>query len=291
MSIDDPAEERLVVALTRRGDPQLLELVVDQLVDVVGLGLVGERERQALGQHDELRADGVRLEPGHHERLAALAGGDESVGADRGRDVVIRQENGQAGDVAVGAVGVAGPHGELLGRALAVEDGPLGIEVDADDFGQLGGVVVGRAGFDPAVQRLVELAARLEPLAAGVIDGARRLREQGAVRGHGQVDPAPDHLAGQAEVVAFGVEAEERDAKAVLAPRRPVAASGVAAGPHENRHDVEPEAERRLHRRLRDLHRHGDRLAAVGDRKRRRAVGRRVEDRADAPAAAWRRPA
>ena len=162
-----PAEERLVVALARRGDPQLLELVVDQLVDVVDLGLLGERERQALGQDDELRADGVGLEPGHHERLAALAGGDQSVGADRGRDVVVRQEDGQAGDVAVGAVGVAGPDGELLGRALAVEHGLLGIEVDADDRGQLGGVVVGCAGLDPAVQRLVELAAgsnRLPPV-------------------------------------------------------------------------------------------------------------------------------
>ena len=259
MSSDGPAEERLVVALARGRDPQLLELVVDQLVDVVGLGLVGERERQALGQDDELRADGVGLEPGHHERLAALAGGDEPVGADRRRDVVVGQEDGQAGHVAVGAVGVAGPHGELLGRALAVEDGLLGIEVDAHDLGQLGDVVVGRAGLDPAVERLVELAVGLEPLAAGVLDGAGRLLEHGAVGRDGQVDPAADHLAGQAEVVALGVEAEERDAEAVLAPGRPVAAPGVAAGPHEDRHDVEPEAERRLDGRLRDLHRHGDR--------------------------------
>ena len=84
-------------------------------------------------------------------------------------------------------------------------------------------------------------------------------------------------------MVALGVEAEERDAEAVLAARRPVAASGVAAGPHEDRHHVEPEAERRLHRRLRDLDRHGDRLAAEGDGKRRRAVGRRIEDRPVAP--------
>ena len=267
MSIDGPAEERLVVALARGGDPQLLELVGDQLVDVVGLGLVGERERQPLGQHDELRADGVGLEPGHHERLAAVAGGDQAVGGDGRRDVVVGQEDGQAGDVAVGAVGVAGPDGQLLGRALAVEDGLLGIEVDADDLGQLGDVVVGGAGLDPAVERLVELAAGSNRLPPVCVHGADRLLEQRAVGRDGQVDPAADHLAGQAEVVALGVEAEERDPEPVLAARGAVAAPGVAAGPHEDRHHVEPEAERRLHGRLRDLHRHGDRLAAEGDRQ------------------------
>ena len=80
----------------------------------------------------------MRLEPGHHERLAALAGGDQPVGRDRGRVVVVGQEDGQAGDVAVGAVGIPGPDGQLLRRPLAVEHGLLGIEVDADDRGQLG---------------------------------------------------------------------------------------------------------------------------------------------------------
>ena len=89
-----------------------------------------------------------------------------------GRDVVVGEEDGQAGDVAVGAVGVAGPDGHLLGRALAVEHACLGIEVDAHDLGQLGDVVVGGAGLDPVVERLVELAVGLEPLAAGVL--ARR---------------------------------------------------------------------------------------------------------------------
>ena len=80
-------------------------------------------------------------------------------------------------------------------------------------------------------ERLVELAVRLEPLAAGVLDGADGLLEQRAVGGHGQVDPPAAHLAGQAEVVALGVEAEEREPEAVLAAGRAVAAPGVAAGP------------------------------------------------------------
>ena len=241
----DPAEEGLVVADAGGGDPQLLELGGDQRVDVVGLGLARVLELEPLGQHEELRADGVGLEPGHDERLAAVAGGDQAVGRDRGRDLVVRQEDGQAGDVAVGAVGVAGPDGHLLRRALAVEHARLGIDVDADDRGELAHVVVEAPCLDPLVERPVHslsVSNRLPPVCCTApID----LLEERAVGGDGQVDPSADHLAGQAEVVALGVEAEERDAEAVLAARGTVAAAGVAAGPHEDRHHVEPEAERR----------------------------------------------
>ncbi len=95
------------------------------------------------------------LEPGHDERLAAVAGGDQAVGADGRGDVVVGEEDGQAGHVAVGAVGVPGPDGELLGRTLAVEDTLFGIEVHADDFRELGDVVIRRAGLDPAMKGLV----------------------------------------------------------------------------------------------------------------------------------------
>ena len=47
-------------------------------------------------------------------------------------------------------------------------------------------------------------------------------------------------------MVPLGIEAEERDPEAVLAACGPVAASGIAARPHEHRHHVEPEAKRRL---------------------------------------------
>ena len=278
----DAAEERLVVALARGCDPELLELVVDQLVHVVVFGLGREREVQALGQHDELRADGVGLEAGHHEGLAALAGRDEPVDGDRGGDVVIRQEYGQAGHVSVAAVGVSGADRELLGRARAVEHALLGVEVHADDLGELGDVVIRRAALDPGVQRLVELAAGIEPLAAGVLHGTDRLLEQGAVGGDRQVDPTADHLAGEAMVVAFGVEAEQGDPESVLASCGAVAAPGIAAGPHEDRHHVEPEAERRNGRRLRDFHRHRDVPALVAHGQRRGAICGGIEDRPDA---------
>src|SRR2546426_110103 len=49
--------------------------------------------------------------------------------------------------------------------------------------------------------------------------------------------------AGKALVIAVGVVAEQRQAEAVLAAGRAVARAGVAAGPHEDRHDVELEAD------------------------------------------------
>ena len=201
-------------------------------------------------------------------------------GVDGGGVVVVRQEDGQAGDVAVGAVGVAGPDGQLLGRALAVEDAAPGIEVDADDLGQLGDIVVGRPGLDPAVERPVQLAVRLEPLAAGVL-ARRRWPSRASVlsAGTARLTRRPTHLAGQAEMVALGVEAEEREPEPVLAARGAVAAPGVAAGLHEDRHHVEPEAERRLTVACATFTGKVTRLAAERDGERRRAVGRRVEGR------------
>ena len=78
-------------------------------------------------------------------------------------------------------------------------------------------------------------------------------------------------------MVAFGIETEERNPEAVLASGCSVATAGVAAGPHEDRHHVEPEAQGRLHRGLGDLDRHRERLAAELDRQRRGAVGQRIK--------------
>ena len=258
-----PAQERGVVTQARGGDPQLAQLVADKLVNVVGFGLLRILKPQILGQHDELRADRVGLEPGHDKGFSALTRGDQAIGADGGGDVVIGQKHGQAGDVAVGAIGVAGTQGHLLGGTLAVEHAVLGIEVDAHHGGQLGHVVVGRAGLDPVVQRLIELARRLEPLAAGVLNRTDGFFEQGAVGGDGQVDAAAHHLTSQTVMIALGIEAEERDPEAVLASRRTVARARVASGPHEHRHHIEPEADGRLRPGLGDL----DRCSQTIDRR------------------------
>ena len=118
-----PAQELLVVAKLGGRDAELLELGGDQGIDVVDFGLLGILEFQALGQDEELGADGVSVEAGHDEGFAASAGGHEAFGGDGGRVVVVGEEDGQVGDVAVGAVGVKRAGGHLLGRAFAVEHG------------------------------------------------------------------------------------------------------------------------------------------------------------------------
>src|SRR5437868_995264 len=85
---------------------------------------------------------------------SSMVGGDQDVGADRRGDIVVGQEEGEAGHVAVGAVGVSGADGELLGRTLAIEDRLLGIKINTHDLGQLIHVVVGHAGLDPSIERL-----------------------------------------------------------------------------------------------------------------------------------------
>ena len=117
MSMRGPAEEFFVGAQLARQDAELVQLRADQLVDVVAGDRRG-RVLQALGQHQHLVADGVRLEAGHDEGFAAGSRGDQAIGRDRGRVVVVRHERRQARHVAVGAVGIAGAGDELLRRAL-----------------------------------------------------------------------------------------------------------------------------------------------------------------------------
>ena len=132
------AEKDFVAADLAGQDPQLLQLGVDQLVDVVGRRRGRRRVLQILGQHEHLAADGVRLEAGHHERLAAVGGGDQAVGADRGRVVVVRQEHGQVVTSRSVPSAVVGAGDQLLRGPFAFEHDLLGIEFDARDRGDFG---------------------------------------------------------------------------------------------------------------------------------------------------------
>ena len=79
-------------------------------------------------------------------------------------------------------------------------------------------------------------------------------------------------------MVAFRIVAEERQAEAVLAAGGAVTAADIAAGPHENRHDVEFEADGTIGLGVRDLHRRGRGLTAEVCLQLGAAVGDRVDD-------------
>ena len=241
---------------------------------VLGLFHPGE---VAGRNHDRGDADGERVVARHQERLAAARGRDDARRRDRRGRFVARNERRQRRDVAIGAVGVARTHHHAV-RVAGFEHEFRRHHLDGGDAGDFGRIGV-RALLQPAQQRRVEFAVGLEPLAAGVRDRARRLAQEQAFLGNGEVHPPARLLAREAEVVAVRIEAEEREAEPVLAARSAVARAGVAAGAREDGHHVEAETGRTI----RERHAHGDRFRltadahlqlalAAGDRRQRRAV-------------------
>ena len=87
-----PAQKCLVGAKLGGSNPQLLELVIDQGVDVVLFGDLGKLELEAFRQNDDLSAHREGRETSHHERFAALAGRHDTFRRNSGRRVVIAQE-------------------------------------------------------------------------------------------------------------------------------------------------------------------------------------------------------
>ena len=257
-----------------------LSLACDERVDVVVLGLVGARRTcRPLGRT-------ITCEPTVNVAKRAMTNASprspavtRPSGPIGGRGVVVRQEDGQARSRRGRCRRSTSPGRSSAASALRRRAPPAWGR--ARRATTVGSFVTSSLGAPASSQRSrvwYELARRLEPLAAGVRHGAGGLLEQQALGRDGEVDAPAADLAGEAVVVAVGVEAEQREAEAVLAAGRAVAAAGVAAGPHEDRHHVELEADRRLDRGLRDLDRDLDRLAAEGDRRarsrRRRPGGR-----------------
>ena len=77
-------QKLLVGAEVRRVDPQPHELPVGELVNVVLHWRILPLESESLWQHDELRADCVRFEPGHDEGLSSVLRRDDAVLRHRG---------------------------------------------------------------------------------------------------------------------------------------------------------------------------------------------------------------
>ena len=191
---------------------------MDEGVDVVVFRDVREFVGRILGNREHLRADGVGVEARHDEGFAAFVGGDEAGLGDLGGAFVVGDEGAEAGDVAVGAVGVTGAHGELLRRAGAFEHGLGRINFHVHHRGHIARVF-GRAGLQPLNHGLVEIAVGFDGFAAGVLHAAGGFFEEEAVVGEGEIDAATDLFARDAVVIAIGIEAEHGEAEAVLAAR------------------------------------------------------------------------
>ncbi len=130
----------------------------------------------------------------------------------------------------------------------------------------------------PSHQRVGIFAVHVKAFAAGMRDGADRFLNHQAFFGNRQVDPAAGNLSGQPEVVAVGVVAEQRQHEAVFAARRSVTTAGVAAGPHEDRHHVQLEADRRRGGGVFHDHRQHDAVTGEFDFQFGRTIGRRIDE-------------
>ena len=258
------AQKDLVGAELRRGDPQLAELFVDQGVDIVVLDDLRRLELKVLGQDDEVAADGEGVEARHDKGLSPGARAHDAFLGDLCRGVVVGQEVGQPGYIPGAAIGIFRPDRQLLGRTLSIEDGTGGVEFDPGRMRDAGGVARS-PGLQPAHQRSIQLGVFLEPFPSRMADPAGALLEQQAVVYQREVEPAAVELSCQAVVVAIRVVAEEREHEAIFSAGRAMAASGIAAGLHEDGHDIELEADRPVDGGVLDRDRQRDGLSGQRD--------------------------
>ena len=239
------AQEGGVVDRRRGQNLDPLELLVDQLVDVVGLGQGGPLEALAAAEHGGRR--GRELPFVAHEQGALAAAETRGDGAggrllDRHRLRVAARDVRLAGHVAAAAVAVVGDDDRLLAHSRPVHEDLAGMDLKPlDAVGRR--VAVGNAAGDPVEDLVVVARAVVEPQAALVGDLHRRLGEHQRARGLGAVEAPAGHVVQQRLVVELRVVAAQRQLEAVLALGGAVAGTRGAADLVHRGQDVADEGD------------------------------------------------
>src|SRR4029434_4699138 len=101
--------------------------------------------------------------------------------------------------------------------------------------------IIRRTSLEPAKQRLSHFAVLREKLAARVRRRSNVLRDQHRLIRQREIDPTPDLLTRQPEIVTFRIVSKERQPESILAARRPVTATRVTSRLQEDRHHIAPE--------------------------------------------------
>ena len=233
------ADEEGVAAQIGGVHAQEAQFLEDLFVDVVVRGRVAPGEVGPRGDEGDGDGDLFAEVADEDGGLAGFFGGDVAIGGDFG-DLVVRVVDGEAGDVAGGAVG------EFRGDFEADVFGGLDDDVAGDldvELGDFRGLDagVGGAGLEPFQEDVVFGGADGEALAALVGEHGCGLEEDEAVPGGEEVDAAAGLVAGQGLPVEIGVLAAEGELKAAFAGGVAVTAAGVAAGLGNDGHDVAPE--------------------------------------------------
>ena len=239
------AQEGGVADRRRRQHLDPLELLVDQFVDVVGLGQSGPLEALAAAEHGGRRGGELALVAHEQRAFAAAEPGRDGAGGrvlDGHRLRVAAGDVRFAGHVPAAAVGVAGDDDRLLAHPRPVHEDLAGVDLQPlDAVGRR--VAVGHAAGDPVEDQVVVARAVVEPQAALVRDLHRRLGEHQRARGLGAVEAAAGHVVEERLVVELRVVAAERELEAVLALGRAVAGARGAADLVHRGEDVADEGD------------------------------------------------
>ncbi len=79
-----------------------------------------------------------------------------------------------------------------------------------------------------------------------MLHGTKAFLDNETFLGDAEIDAATGLFASEAEIIALGIIAEEREVKAIFAPGTAVAGTGVASGFHEYGHHIQLKANSRL---------------------------------------------
>ena len=235
------ARRRNVASLERagRGQAELLELGPDVVVDEVGSGKrVVQGGGHLAGPGDGNVAVGERpLEARRDRRLAReRARLDVTVGVDRDHGRFAGTERGQMRHVFRRPVGEPSRDPQIE-RFASAQRAFLGLDDHARQLRRIGRGPR-KSGDDPAAERLVERPRGVDPSSSAVRNFGRGFLKDETLLGHGLKNSTPSGLAGDGDMVEFGVEAQERQLEAVLTAGLAVTGAGVAPRPGQNRLDV-----------------------------------------------------
>ncbi len=270
-------DERVVIANAAGRDANFLQLIVHELVDVIGLELLGEFEVIHFRNHQHLRSNRDLVVARHDERLAALSSGHLAFAVDLGGNIIVGNEHRLVRDIADGAVAVNGAHDDLLLRAFALEHRLFRMNLKIDHLRRAGGVI-SRAVLQPAHEGFIERTLRGNHFAAGMRHATGRFLEQQTIVRQGEVNAPPKIFARDVFVIALRIEAKQRQPKTILAARGTVTTAGIATALCKSRHHVEAEPHGAFLGGFLHLHRHGERAAAKLDLQRSLAIDNRTDD-------------
>ncbi|MEI9897720.1 MAG: hypothetical protein WDN28_28650 [Chthoniobacter sp.] len=223
-----------VGAEIRRVHAQQAQFLKDLLVEVVVRGWIAPHEIGARRDESDGHGDLLGEVADEDGGLAGLVALHPAIDGNAG-DLIVRIVDGEAGDVARGAVGEFGGDGQLDFSGGLDDHAIRELHVE---FGELGRLDAGirRAVAQPAEENGVFRGVDGEPLAAFVGQGSGGLEQDEAVFRLEEIDAPPGLVAGECLPVEIGVLPAQGKLEAAFAGGIAVAPAGVAPGLGDDGH-------------------------------------------------------